>query len=98
MKPVKKRYLQQEEDDQIECESEENIREYLKNKSIVVFATESFVKEEFKKTNQNEVYSNLAPLAEKRLDFRFHKNIGVQFEEIHILIQDLLVYITEPEP
>ena len=43
------------------------------------------------------MYSNLAPLADKRLDFRFHKNIEVQFEEIHILIQDLLVYITEPE-
>ena len=78
--------------------SEDVIREYLKNKSIVVFATESFVKEDGEQEpNQNEVQSYLVPIAEKRLDFRYHKNIVAQIEEHHIEIQDELIQVTNPE-
>ena len=78
--------------------SEAVIREYLKNKSIVVFATESFVKEDGEQEpNQNEVVSYMVPIAEKRLDFRYHKNIVAQIEEHHIEIQDELIQVTNPE-
>ena len=83
---------------QVEYMSEALIREYLKNKSIVVFATESFVKEDGEQEpNQNEVQSYLVPIAEKRLDFRYHKNIVAQIEEHHIEIQDELIQVTNPE-
>ena len=77
------RHLQDAAADQVECFSEEEIRDYLKNKSIVVLASESFVIEgdPDQKTNQNEVQSYMVPIAEKRLDFRYHKNIVVQIEE-----------------
>ena len=78
--------------------SEDVIRDYLKNKSIVVFATESFVKEDGEQEpNQNEVQSYMVPIAEKRLDFRYHKNIVAQIEEHHIEIQDELIQVTNPE-
>lgn len=64
------------------CNSEEDIRKYLKNKSLVVFKTESFVKEDGEhEVNQNELVEYLAPLAEKRLDFRYHKEIYASIEE-----------------
>ena len=40
----------------------------------------------------------MIPIAEKRLDFRYHKNIGVQIEEQHFEIQDSLIQINNPEP
>ena len=68
--------------DEIECKSEDEIREYLSNKSIVVFASDSFVDEDNDYgQNQNEVVSFMVPIAEKRLDFRQHKHVIVQVEE-----------------
>lgn len=71
------RQLLEAQTEEVECESEENIREYLKNKSVVVLATSSFVEEEFKEANNNQIHRNLYRLADKRLDFKYHKNMKV---------------------
>ena len=72
--------------------SEDDIREYLKNKSIVLYATESFLREDEANTvtNKNTVVSYLVPIVEKRLDFRYHKNIVAQIEEHNLEIADEL--------
>ena len=72
--------------------SEDDIREYLKNKSIVLYATESFLREDEANTvtNKNTVVSYLVPIVEKRLDFRYHKNIVTQIEEHNLEIADEL--------
>lgn len=63
---------------EVECKSEEEIREYLKTKTLVIFATTSFVDEETEaEINENKVISYMVPIAEKRLDFRYHKEIIV---------------------
>ena len=69
----------------------------MKNKSIVVFATESFVKEEDQEPNNNEVQHYMVPIAEKRLDFRYHKNIGAQIEEQEFEIQDNIYQFLTPD-
>ena len=73
------------------CEAEQLFLDYFLDKTIVVFSTESFVKEENQEPNQNEVQSYMVPVAEKRLDYRAHKNIGAQVEEIFFEIQDMLI-------
>jgi hypothetical protein len=45
--------------------------------TLVVLATKSFVKEEGQEPNKNELVSYLVPLAEKRLDYRYHKEVFV---------------------
>ena len=42
----KRRHLDNNSNESIECKKEEEIREYLKDKSIVVYASDSFLKEE----------------------------------------------------
>ena len=39
----------------------------------------------------------MVPIAEKRLDFRYHKNVVAQIEELHIEIQDSIIQVTQPE-
>ena len=73
--------------------SEDVIREYLKDKSIVVYATETFLQEDDADTvaNNNTFVRKLVPIAEKRLDFRYHKNIVAQIEEQEYEIKDDLI-------
>lgn len=79
--------MEGEEASEVECKSENEIRKYLENKTIVVFATESFVKEDTNaETNKNELVSFMVPIAEKRLDFKYHKEIIVQVEELMVEI------------
>lgn len=60
----------------VECATASEIREYLKNKTIIVFATQSFIKESSKEADiSNELITYLEPVAEKRLDFKYHKRI-----------------------
>ena len=86
------------QDSEVLCESENLFLDYFLDKTIVVFATESFIKEEDQEPNKNEVQSYMVPIAEKRLDYRAHKNIGAQIEEIYFEIQDMLIQIHNPEP
>ena len=63
----------------VDCKTEVEIKEYLKDKSIVVFTTESFVDEDNEyEVNQNGLISYLVPIAEKKLDFKFHKELSTQ--------------------
>ena len=67
----------------------------------MVFATESFVDEDTTtETNKNELVSFMVPIAEKRLDFKYHKEIIVQVEELTIEIQDSILEFEaiSPEP
>lgn len=58
------------------CASAQQIRDYLQDKTIVVYATQSFVKEaDFETTDKSELVQYLEPLAEKRLDFKYHKKM-----------------------
>ena len=67
--------------------SEEEIRKYMEDKSIVVYATESFIDEDSDALNKTLV-SYLVPIARKRLDYRYHKNVGAQIEEYKFEIQN----------
>ena len=57
-----------------ECATAQAIRDYLKDKTIVVYATQSFVRED-EENATNEVITILEPVAEKRLDFKYHKRM-----------------------
>jgi len=75
---------------------ENTIKEFLRDKSIVIYATESFVREPEEDDTEDideedELVSYLVPIAEKRLDFRYHKEIGAKVEERQYLIEDQLV-------
>ena len=66
---------------------ENTIKEFLRDKSIVIYATESFVREPEEDDTEDideedELVSYLVPIAEKRLDFRYHKEIGAKVEEL----------------
>ena len=75
---VQKHRRRLQDSTEVECKSEEEIREYLKTKTLVIFATTSFVDEETEaEINENKVISYMVPIAEKRLDFRYHKEIIV---------------------
>ena len=58
----------------MECASAQEIRDYLKDKTIVVFSSQSFVKEN-ELNDRNELVTSLEPVAEKRLDFKYHKRM-----------------------
>ena len=60
--------------DTVTCKNDEDIKKYLKDKSIVIFTTESFIDEEtVVKANENEVTTYIKELAEIQLDFKYHK-------------------------
>ena len=63
---------------EIECASAQDIREYLKDKTVVVYSTQSFVEENLE-SGKNELVHYLEPVAEKRLDFKFHKRMETVF-------------------
>ena len=81
----------------IDCRPIDEIREYLRDKTIVVFATESYVEDEVIEANNRKVISSLTPIIEKRLDFASHKEVKIEVVEHNIEIQDLLLQIFEPE-
>lgn len=66
----------------VECATAKEIREYLKNKTIIVFATQSFLKDASSESNMsNELVTYLEPVAEKRLDFKYHKRIDAVIQQ-----------------
>ena len=81
----------------VECETDEIIKEYMSNKSLIVYASKSFVEDEVKTPNDNALVLYLAPLVEKRLDFRYHKDVWAKIEERHLEIQDSYLQILSPE-
>ena len=62
-----------------QCASAQEIREYLQDKTIVVYATQSFVRESTDSDKGNEIVNYLEPLVEKRLDFKYHKSVEAVF-------------------
>ena len=82
------RHLEEEE---LVCKSEDEIREYLKDKTLVVYAAESFVEEEDQEVNNSNTVSYMVPVAEKRLDFKYHKTVDVQVEENIYILQDKII-------
>ena len=62
----------------IECASAQEIRDYLKDKTVIVYSTQSFVEENLE-SGRNELVHYLEPVAEKRLDFKFHKRMEAVF-------------------
>jgi len=62
----------------IECASAQEIRDYLKDKTVIVYSTQSFVEENLE-SGKNELVHYLEPVAEKRLDFKFHKRMEAVF-------------------
>ena len=77
--------------DTVTCKNDEDIKKYLKDKSIVIFTTESFIDEEtVVKANENEVTTYIKELAEIQLDFKYHKQIYATVEETNYEIQDRL--------
>ncbi len=68
-------------DEEIQCKSEDEIRKYMSNKSIVVLVSESYIDDTIEELNNRKVNSILTTLIEKRLDFRYHKNVLAKIEE-----------------
>ena len=64
------------------------MRKYMEDKSIVVYATESFVEDPPSNPHNVTFVSYLVPIARKRLDYRYHKNVGAQIEEYKFEIQN----------
>lgn len=65
---------QQQTKSSTECATAKEIREYLQDKSIVVYSSRSFVKED-SESGKNELVTFLEPVADKRLDFKYHKRV-----------------------
>ena len=74
------------------------MKEFMSNKSLIVYASKSFVEDEVKTPNENALISYLVPLVEKRLDLRYHKDVWASIEERHLEIQDSYIQILSPEP
>ena len=70
-----------------ECATAQEIRDYLQDKSIVVYSARSFVKEDQEK-GSNELITFLEPVADKRLDFKYHKRVEAVIQKQNIEIQD----------
>ena len=64
------------------------MRNYMKNKMIVVYSAESFVAQEDQKPNENELITYLKPIIKKTLDFRASKTVNAIISEIQMEIQD----------
>ena len=47
----------------------------MSNKSIVVLVSENYIDDTIDELNNRKVNSILTTLIEKRLDFRYHKNV-----------------------
>ena len=58
------------------CKSDDEIREYLNDKVVVVYVAQSYVAQEDQEPNNNELITSLTPIVEKRLDFRLHKYVN----------------------
>lgn len=59
----------------------------MKNKSIVVYASKSFVREDTDDGSERLV-TYLEPVAVKRLDFKYHKSIEAVVQQQNFEIQD----------
>ena len=81
---------------EFKCKSEDEIRDYLKDKSLVIFATSSYIETEVVEENNREVITSLSPIITKRLDYTYHKVMEVEVEEQQFEIQDKLWQFLEP--
>ena len=69
------------------------------DKSVIIYATESFVREaedleEGEAIDEsNEIVTYLVPIAEKRLDYSIHKVVEAIVEETEYLIQDAIIQV-----
>ena len=68
------RRLQSTSDD-IRCRTDEEMRNYMRDKRIVVFSAKSFLSEENSQPNENELVTYLTPIVEKQLDFPLQKSV-----------------------
>ena len=64
------------------CRTNDQIRAYMLDKRIVVYTAQSFLSEESKSPNENELVTYLTPILEKRLDFRLHKSVNAVMQEV----------------
>ena len=95
--PERHRQLSDTTDD-VTCASAQEIREYLKDKTIVVYTTQSYVKDAGEDgIEEAELVQFLEPLAEKRLDFKYHKSMEAVFQKQNIEIQDSYYQIFMPD-
>lgn len=62
-----------------------------------MFASSSFVKEN-EEQDRNELVTFLQPVAEKRLDFKYHKHMEAVIQKQNIEIQDSYYQIFLPDP
>lgn len=68
----------------------------MQDKTIVVYASKSYVKEGTE-ASQNELVTFLEPVAEKRLDFKYHKRMEAIIGKTNIEIQDSYYQIFLPD-
>ena len=64
------------------------MRDYMNDKMIVVYVSESYVAQEDQVPNENELITFLTPIMSKRLDFRLSKTVDLLVKEINMEIQD----------
>lgn len=60
----------------------------MSNKSVVVLVSENYIDDTVDEPNNRKINSILTTLIEKRLDFRYHKNVLAKIEESVTEIQD----------
>ena len=62
--------------DYSKCKTDAEMREYMTDKTIVVYAEASYVSRTDQEPNENELVTYLTPIVEKRLDYRLSKIVN----------------------